>query len=68
MDVVGAFFDLGGGGGVGKERLTGRGLLCGIVASFFCWVGFSFFSDAGFDVPMEGTRWLLSAIGLLTVL
>lgn len=36
VDVVGAFFDLGGGGGVGKERLTGLGLLCGIVASFFC--------------------------------
>lgn len=48
VDVVGAFFDLGGGGGVGKERLTGLGLLCGIVASFFCWVGFSFFPGAGF--------------------
>ena len=32
---VGALEDFGGGGGVGKERDTGRGLLCGITTSFF---------------------------------
>lgn len=40
MLVVGALELLGGGGGVGKERETGRALLWGIVSGFFVAVGF----------------------------
>lgn len=32
-DVVGAFRDFGGGGGIGNESETGRGLLCGMMVS-----------------------------------
>lgn len=49
---VSALVDLGGGGGVGKDIETGRGLLCGITTSFFS----PFASSSDFVLLVEMTR------------
>ena len=60
---MGGFRDFGGGGGVGKERLTGLGLLCGMTVSRFSPLA------AGSDLllPVDTMR-LLAGSGRVVVL